>query len=36
LQEILDAVFGHDPRSLLREGAAQILCTLRKLLSHGL
>ena len=35
LQEILDAVFGHDARRLLGESAAQILGTLRKLLGHG-
>ena len=35
LQEILDAVLGHDPRRFLGEGAAQVLCTLRKLLGHG-
>jgi hypothetical protein len=36
LQEIFDAVFGHDARRLLRESAAQILGTLRKFLGHGL
>ena len=36
LQEILDAVFGHDSRRFLSESAAQILCTLRKFLGHGL
>ena len=35
LQEILDAVFGHDARRFLGQSAAQILCTLRKFLGHG-
>ncbi len=35
LQKILDAVLGHDARGFLRQRAAQILGSLRKLFRHG-